>query len=119
MPIQRKCDLLAMCLRACSFSKFVTVWSLTVNPYDDQRVFLLWLHGKGDLDMVWASLTHRKANVTEALDRLEINPRRFYNLPNSVFSRLSSEMGCVVRKPVFWASEKAILEPVSSATENS
>ena len=37
------------------------------NPYDDRKVSLQRLHGNGDLDIVWASYTRRKANVTEAL----------------------------------------------------
>ena len=40
---------------------------LPVNPYDDRKVSLRRPHGNGDLDMVGASYTRRKANVTEAL----------------------------------------------------
>ena len=40
---------------------------MTVNPYDDRKVSLRRPHGNGDLDIVRASYTRRKANVTEAL----------------------------------------------------
>ena len=39
---------------------------MPVNPYDDRKVSLRRLHGNGDLDIVRASYTHCKANVTEA-----------------------------------------------------
>ena len=40
---------------------------MPVNPYDDRKVSLRRPHGNGDLDIVGASNTRRKANVTEAL----------------------------------------------------
>ena len=40
---------------------------MPVNPYDDRKVSLRRLHGNGDLEIVRASYTRRKANVTEAL----------------------------------------------------
>ena len=40
---------------------------MPVNPYDDRKVTLRRPHGNGDLDIVRASYTRRKANVTEAL----------------------------------------------------
>ena len=40
---------------------------MPVNPYDDRKVSLRRPHGNGDLDIVRASYTSRKANVTEAL----------------------------------------------------
>ena len=40
---------------------------MPVNPYDDRKVSLRRPHGNGDLDIVRASYTRRKANVTEAL----------------------------------------------------
>ena len=40
---------------------------MPVNQYDDRKVSLLRPHGNGDLDIVRASYTHHKANVTEAL----------------------------------------------------
>ena len=39
---------------------------MPVNPYDDRKVSLRRPHGNGDLDIVGASYTCRKANVTEA-----------------------------------------------------
>ena len=38
-----------------------------LNLYDDRKVSLRRPHGNGDLDIVRASYTCRKANVTEAL----------------------------------------------------
>ena len=40
---------------------------MPVNPYDDRKVSLRRSHGNGDLDIVRASYTRRKANVPEAL----------------------------------------------------
>ena len=40
---------------------------MRMNQYDDCRVSLPRQKGKGNLDIVWASQTHRKASVTEAL----------------------------------------------------
>ena len=40
---------------------------MPVNPYDDRKVALRRPHGNGDLDIVRASYTRRKANVTKAL----------------------------------------------------
>ena len=42
---------------------------MPVNPYDDRKVSLRRPHGNGDFDIVRASYTRRKANVTEALRR--------------------------------------------------
>ena len=39
---------------------------MPVNPYDDRKVSLQRPHRNGDLDIVRASYTRRKANVTEA-----------------------------------------------------
>ena len=41
--------------------------TMPVNPYDDRKVSLRRPRGNGDLDIVRASYTRRKANVTEAL----------------------------------------------------
>ena len=38
---------------------------MPVNPYDDRKVSLRMPHGNGDLDIVRASYTGRKAKVTE------------------------------------------------------
>ena len=40
---------------------------MPVNLYDDRKVSLRRPHKNGDLDIVRASYTRRKANVTEAL----------------------------------------------------
>ena len=40
---------------------------MTVNPCDDRKVSLRRPHGNGELGIVRASYTRRKANVTEAL----------------------------------------------------
>ena len=40
---------------------------MPVNPYDDRKVSLRRPQGNDDLDIVRASYTCRKANVTEAL----------------------------------------------------
>ena len=39
---------------------------MPVNPYDDCKVSLRRPHGNGDLDIVRASYTRHKANVTDA-----------------------------------------------------
>ena len=39
---------------------------MPVNPYDDRKFVLRRPHGNGDMDIVRASNTRRKANVTEA-----------------------------------------------------
>ena len=44
---------------------------MPINPYDDRKVSLRKLHGNGDLDIVRASYTPRKANGTEALPMLK------------------------------------------------
>ena len=40
--------------------------TMPVNLYDDRKVSLRRPHGNSDLDIVRASYTRRKANVTEA-----------------------------------------------------
>ena len=46
---------------------------MPVNPYDDRKVTLRRPHGNGDLDIVRASYTRRKANVTEALNTYPVD----------------------------------------------
>ena len=41
---------------------------MPVNLYDERKVSLRRPHGSGDLDIVRASYSRRKANVTEALN---------------------------------------------------
>ena len=58
-------DLPAMCLGAmgllfsqiCHSAELNTMIEATmpVNPYDDHTVILQWPHGRGDLNIVWAS----------------------------------------------------------------
>ena len=70
-------DVTAMCLEVygltifsnlslCKLNKIVEA-TMPVNPYDDRKVSLGRTHRNGDLDIVRASYTRCKANVTEAL----------------------------------------------------
>ena len=61
----RAYDFFQIC-HCAEFNKIVEA-TMPVNPYDDRRVFLRRPHGNGDLDIVGASYSCRKANVTEAL----------------------------------------------------
>ena len=62
---------------------------MPVNPYDDRKVSLRRPHGNGDLDIVRASYTRRKGNVTEALARIlergmsQVNPPFNWTSANS------------------------------------
>ena len=76
MPVWGSYDVTAMCLRATGLRFFqichyveinkIVETTIPVNPYDDRKVSLRRPHGNGDLDIVRASYTRRKANVTEA-----------------------------------------------------
>ena len=76
MPVRGSYDVTAMCLRATGLQFFQICYcaelnkiveaTMPVNPYDDRKVSLRRPHGNGDLDIVRASYTRRKANVTEA-----------------------------------------------------
>ena len=57
-----------------------------VNPYDDRKVSLRRPHGNDDVDIVGASYTRRKANVTEALSLDEFE---FHQYPFTYY-RVSS-----------------------------
>ena len=69
-------DVTAMCLRAtglrffqichCAELNKIVGATMPVNPYDNRKVSLRRPHGNGDFDIVRASYTRRKANVTEA-----------------------------------------------------
>ena len=69
-------DVTAMCLRAtglrffriCHCAELIKIVEtlMPVNPYDDRKVSLRRPHRNSDLDIVRASYTRRKANVTEA-----------------------------------------------------
>ena len=76
MPVRGSYDVTAMFLRAmglrffrichCAELNKIVEATMPVNPYDDRKVSLRRPHGTGDLDIVRASYTRRKANVTEA-----------------------------------------------------
>ena len=80
VPVRGSHDVTAMCLRAmglqffqiCYCAKFNNIVEATmpVNPYDDRKVSLQRPYGNGDLDIVRASYTHRKANVTGAQSKI-------------------------------------------------
>ena len=56
---------------------------MPVNLYDDRKVSLRRPHRNGHLDIVRASCTRRKANVTEALTLLNISIKlHFVKYPN-------------------------------------
>ena len=77
MPVRGSYGVTAICLRAtglrffqichCAELNKIIEAMMPVNPYDDRKVSLLRRHGNGDLDIVRASYTRHKANVTEAL----------------------------------------------------
>ena len=76
MPVRGSYDVTAICLQAtglrffqichCAELNKIVEATMPVNPYDDCKVSLRRSHGKGDLDIVGASYTRRKANVTKA-----------------------------------------------------
>ena len=49
---------------------------MPVNLYDDHKVYLRRPHGNCDLDILRASYTRRKANVTEALVLVQVMKTR-------------------------------------------
>ena len=77
MPVRGSYDVTVMCLRAtgllffqichCAELNKIVEATMPVNPYDDRKVSLWRRYGNGDLDIVRAMYTRRKANVTEAL----------------------------------------------------
>ena len=76
MPVRGSYDVTVMCLRAtglrffriCHYAELNKIVEATMplNPYDGCKVTLRRPHGNGDLDIVRASYTRRKANVTDA-----------------------------------------------------
>ena len=58
---------------------------MPVNPYDDRKVSLRWPHGNCDLDIVRASCTRRRVNVTEippyVVFQLGFHCLQKYNVP--------------------------------------
>ena len=77
MPVRGSYHATAMCLWAkglrffqichCAEVNKIVEATMPVNPYDDRKVSLRRPHGNDVLDIVGASYTRRKANVTEAL----------------------------------------------------
>ena len=76
MPVRGWYDVTAMCLRAtglrffqiCHYGELnkIVEAMMPVNPYDGHKVSLWRPHGNSDLDIVRASYTRGKANVTKA-----------------------------------------------------
>ena len=76
VPILGSYDFSAMFLRATGLQFFqicpcaglnkVIEVTMLINLYDDCKVLLQRLHGNGDLNIVRASYTRGKANVTKA-----------------------------------------------------
>ena len=76
MHVRGSYDVTVICLRATGLQFFrichcaelnkIVDATMPVNPYDDHMVSLQRPHRNGDLDIVRASYTRRKANVTEA-----------------------------------------------------
>ena len=89
MPVRGSYYVIAMCLQAtglrffriCHYGELNKIVEVTmpVNSYDDCKVSLWRAHGNGDLDIVRASYTRRKANVTEALGSSDVK-RAFLSL---------------------------------------
>ena len=83
VPVRGSYDITAICLRVtglrifqirhCAELNKIVETTMPVNPYDDCKVPLRRPHGNGDLDIVRASYTRRKANVTEALRILHLS----------------------------------------------
>ena len=57
-------------LSLCGFKHIVEAM-MPVNPYHDRKVSLRRPQRNGDLDIVRASYTRRRANVTEAYSQCE------------------------------------------------
>ena len=76
VPVRGSYNVTAMCLPAmglrffqichCAELNKIVGATMPVNPYDDRKVSLRRPQGNGDLDIVPASYTRCKANVTEA-----------------------------------------------------
>ena len=76
VPVRGSCDVTVMCLgptglrffQICHYAELDKIVEATmpVNRYDDCKVSLRRPHRSGDLDIIRASYTRRKANVTKA-----------------------------------------------------
>ena len=66
---------------------------MPVNPYDDRKVSLRRPHGNGDLDIVRASYTRRKANVTEALS---LSYLRKLCIQSLIVDEFASSLNCKI-----------------------
>ena len=77
LPVLGSYDVNALCLQATGLQIFqichctelnkIVEATMPVDPYDDCKVSLRRPHRNGGLDIVRASYTRRKANVTKAL----------------------------------------------------
>ena len=82
VPVGGLYDVTAMCLWAtglrffqichCAELNKIIEATMPVNPYDDCKVSLWRLQGNGDLDIVGALYTCHKANVTVALQIIQL-----------------------------------------------
>ena len=70
---------------------------MPVIPYDDHKVSLRRPHGNGHLDIVRASNTRRKANVTEALHRVDIP-----HFENKRLEQVSPRTVCIILVQKFY-----------------
>ena len=76
VPVRGMDDVTAMCLRTAGLRFFqichcaelnkIVEATMPANPYDDDKVSLRRPHGNCNLNIIRASYTCRKANVTEA-----------------------------------------------------
>ena len=76
VPVWGSYDVTAMCLRRTGLQFFrichcvelniIVEATMPINPYDDHKVSLQRPHRNGNFDIVRASYTRRKANVTKA-----------------------------------------------------
>ena len=82
---QRGYDFFQIC-HCAEFNKIVET-TMPINPYDDRKVSLRRPHGNGDLDIVRASYSRCKANVTrhkQAISSKQIN--QFFPIQRDDFS---------------------------------
>ena len=75
---------------------------MPVNPYDDRKVYPRRPHGNGDLDIVRAPYTRRKANVTEALILVQPRMTRPYLTERLLMERKESSQTDKLMVGHFW-----------------